>query len=205
MKPIALIGPAGTGKSTVGEILAGLLDRDIVDIDAVGHRYDDTVGQPVSDFVERIEVDGFRNAPSLVAAGAARSARSAHGLPDGGDRTGCRAQPLRGRGTIRRGGACARRRVRGLPPAFTRPGRVTSRLARTMRTGQGHRLDSGRPRLPRGMDRLPAEPLAGRPGGVRGRAISERHRTPDRLGRAPRSRLTKRRPAPATGSRDAQP
>ena len=79
MKPIALIGPAGTGKSTVGEILAGLLDRDFVDIDAVGHRYYDTVGQPVSEFVERIEVDGFRNAhrwwqPARLAALAALAA-----------------------------------------------------------------------------------------------------------------------------------
>lgn len=62
MKPIALIGPTGTGKSTMAEILAGLLEREFVDIDAIGHRYYDTVGQPVSDFFERIEFDGFRNA-----------------------------------------------------------------------------------------------------------------------------------------------
>jgi shikimate kinase len=62
MKPIALIGPAGTGKSTVGEILAGLLDCDFIDIDAIGDRYYDTVGQPVSDLIERIEIDGFRRA-----------------------------------------------------------------------------------------------------------------------------------------------
>ena len=60
--PVALIGPAGTGKSTVGEIVAGLLDRDFVDIDAIGHRYYDTVGQPVSDPIERIQVDTFRRA-----------------------------------------------------------------------------------------------------------------------------------------------
>jgi shikimate kinase len=62
MKPIALIGPAGTGKSTVGEILAGLLDRDFVDVGAIGHRCYDKVGQPVRDPIERIEVDTFRRA-----------------------------------------------------------------------------------------------------------------------------------------------
>ncbi len=62
MTAIALIGPAGAGKSTVGEILAGLLVRDFVDIDAIGDRYYEQVGQPISDLVERIEVDGFRRA-----------------------------------------------------------------------------------------------------------------------------------------------
>jgi len=56
--------------------LASLLGRDFVDIDAIGHRYYDTVGQPVSSLVEQIEVDGFRSAhrwwqPAQVAALAA--------------------------------------------------------------------------------------------------------------------------------------
>lgn len=62
MRGFALIGPAGAGKSTVGEILAGLLDRVFVDIDAIGDRYYEQVGQPINDLVERIEVDGFRRA-----------------------------------------------------------------------------------------------------------------------------------------------
>lgn len=59
MRPVALIGPAGSGKSTVAQIAAALLGRPFVDVDDVGHRYYEVAGQPLAALAERIQLEGF--------------------------------------------------------------------------------------------------------------------------------------------------
>jgi len=55
---LVLLGPAATGKSTVGELVAGLLGVAFVDLDAVADRYYPEVGWSVDRLVERIAVVG---------------------------------------------------------------------------------------------------------------------------------------------------
>lgn len=76
MSPLALIGPAGAGKSTVGELLAAMLGRSYVDIDEVGDRFYERVGQPADQLVARVASHGFAAAhrwwqPARLAAVAA--------------------------------------------------------------------------------------------------------------------------------------
>ncbi|UTT60464.1 hypothetical protein [Cellulosimicrobium cellulans] len=55
---LVLLGPAATGKSTLGELVAGLLGVAFVDLDAVADRYYPEVGWSVDRLVERIAVVG---------------------------------------------------------------------------------------------------------------------------------------------------
>ncbi len=55
---LVLLGPAATGKSTLGEFVAGLLGVAFVDLDAVADRYYPEVGWSVDRLVERIAVVG---------------------------------------------------------------------------------------------------------------------------------------------------
>jgi shikimate kinase len=76
MSPVVLIGPAGTGKSTVGQLVATLSGRSFVDIDGVGDRFYERARQPVDQLVRRIESHGFAAAhhwwqPARLAAVAA--------------------------------------------------------------------------------------------------------------------------------------
>lgn len=76
MRPVALIGPAGAGKSTIGALVANRLGRRFVDVDDVGHRYYDGAGQPLDDLVERVANEGFAMAhrwwqPARLAAASA--------------------------------------------------------------------------------------------------------------------------------------
>lgn len=76
MSPVVLIGPAGAGKSTVGQLVGTLSGRRFVDIDGVGDRFYERAGQPVDQLVGRIESHGFAAAhrwwqPARLAAVAA--------------------------------------------------------------------------------------------------------------------------------------
>ncbi|QJW37286.1 shikimate kinase [Cellulosimicrobium protaetiae] len=55
---LVLLGPAATGKSTIGELVAGLLGAPFVDLDAVADRYYPEVGWSVDRLVERFAVVG---------------------------------------------------------------------------------------------------------------------------------------------------
>lgn len=55
---LVLLGPAATGKSTLGGLVAGLLGVAFVDLDAVADRYYPDVGWSVDRLVERIAVVG---------------------------------------------------------------------------------------------------------------------------------------------------
>jgi len=55
---LVLLGPAATGKSMLGELVAGLLGVAFVDLDAVADRYYPEVGWSVDRLVERIAVVG---------------------------------------------------------------------------------------------------------------------------------------------------
>ncbi|MFJ2520804.1 shikimate kinase [Cellulosimicrobium cellulans] len=55
---LVLLGPAATGKSTIGELVAGLLGVPFVDLDAVADDYYPEVGWSVDRLVERIAVVG---------------------------------------------------------------------------------------------------------------------------------------------------
>lgn len=55
---LVLLGPAATCKSTLGELVAGLLGVAFVDLDAVADRYYPEVGWSVDRLVERIAVVG---------------------------------------------------------------------------------------------------------------------------------------------------
>jgi hypothetical protein len=57
-----LIGPAGAGKSTVGNLLASRLGVPLVDLDAIGHTYYEEVGQGLGLLRARIERDGYPTA-----------------------------------------------------------------------------------------------------------------------------------------------
>lgn len=59
MSPVVLIGPAGAGKSTVGQLVATLSGRSFVDLDGVGDRFYERAGQPVDQVVARAELHGF--------------------------------------------------------------------------------------------------------------------------------------------------
>ena len=55
---LVLLGPAATGKSTLGQLVAGLLGVAFVDLDAVADDYYPEVGWSVDRLVERIAVVG---------------------------------------------------------------------------------------------------------------------------------------------------
>lgn len=55
---LALVGPASSGKSTLGEIVARRLDRPFVDLDAVAADYYAEVGWSIERLVDRIAVVG---------------------------------------------------------------------------------------------------------------------------------------------------
>jgi shikimate kinase len=56
---VVLLGPPATGKSTVGPLIAALLERDFVDLDEIGDEYYSEVGQPLRLLRARIDEDGF--------------------------------------------------------------------------------------------------------------------------------------------------
>jgi shikimate kinase len=56
---LILIGPAGSGKSTVGRLLATALGRPFADLDEVGEAFYDEVGQPLSAFITENADRGF--------------------------------------------------------------------------------------------------------------------------------------------------
>jgi hypothetical protein len=59
---IVLIGPAGAGKTSVGQALGRALDVPFVDLDAVGAAYYAEVDQPLEAFRARIASHGYPNA-----------------------------------------------------------------------------------------------------------------------------------------------
>lgn len=55
---VVLVGPPGTGKSTLGEILAARLQRPFVDLDAVAGPYYAEVGWSIARLIERVAAVG---------------------------------------------------------------------------------------------------------------------------------------------------